>query len=206
MWIKGWPKLAEFAQKIADSEGLILDIASGPGGGFVPPVLNLNPEATILMDDIRLGLLQEWQAFFKDKGIPNVSFSVFDAKKMPLRSNSIDIVSDLAGLCNIQGSVVAIREAYRVLKSGGTLFSINAVIQRDDFLRLPEDVRTKWYNFNPPFFDGFSEVFEHVGFEVIGNTFFREREMPQNEGELSREADKYGVRLHAKIYCTEAVK
>jgi len=205
-WVKEKSKLSEFAKRMAESEGLILDVASGPGGGFVPTVLHINPEAITLMDDISLGLLQGWQRFLRDKGIPNVSFALFDATKMPLKSNSIDIVSDLGGFDNIQGSMEGIKEAYRVLKLNGTLFSANSMVKREGFLKLPAEVGAKWYSGNPPVFDGFLEVFKHVGFKVISNTVLGERELIPSEGDLPREADKYGVRLHITNYCTEVIK
>jgi len=204
--LKEEAKLTEFTKRMAEREGLILDVASGPGGGFVPRILHMNLEAKILMNEIGFGVLQEWQRFLRDKGIPNVSFALFDARKMPLKSNSIDIVSDQGGFNDIIGSMEAIKEAYRVLKPGGTLFSVNGMIERDDFLKLPSEVRTKWYNMNPPGFDGFLEVFKHVGFKVICNTVLRERELSPKEGDLPGEADKYGVRLHMKNYCTEVTK
>jgi len=204
--IKEKSKLTEFAERMAKSGGLILDVASGPGGGFVPRILHINAEATILIDDIGFCVLQEWQRFLRDKGIPNVSFALFDATKMPLKSNSIDIVSDLGGFDNIQGSMEGIKEAYRVLKPGGTLFSVNGMTERKDFLKLPSEVRTKWYNTNPPFFDGFLEVFKRVGFKVICKPLLKERELSPSEGDLPGEADKYGVRLHVKLYCTEVTK
>jgi len=192
--------------RLAKSDGLILDIASGPGGGFVPMVLRLNADAKILMCDLSLGLLQEWQRLLADRGAPNVSFAIFDATKMPLQSDSIDVISDLGGLDNISGTMDAIKEAYRVLKPGGTLFSVNGMVERDGVLKLPEKVRTDWHNIIPLAFDGFLQTFKQVGFKEIGNTLEAERELSPNEGGLPGEASKYGVRLYVKQYCTEAIK
>lgn len=204
--LKEESKPTEFAERMAESEGIILDVASGPGGGFVPRILQRNPEAKILMDDLGLGVLQEWQSFLRDKGTPNISFALFNARRMPLRSNSIDMVSDIGGFGEISGSEVAIGEAYRVLKAGGYLFSYNSVAEKVDLMKLPEEVRKRWYENNPPLWDGFLEVFKHTGFRVISHTLVSEREESPDEADLPREADKYGVRIHLKEYCTEAVK
>lgn len=118
-------------------------MASGHAGGFVPRILHLNPDAKILMDDLGLGVLQEWQRFLLDKGMPNVSFALFDAKRMPLRSNSIDMVSEIDGFVEIRGSEVAIGEAYRVLKAGGSLFSFDSVAEKEDLMELPKEVSKK---------------------------------------------------------------
>jgi ubiquinone/menaquinone biosynthesis C-methylase UbiE/uncharacterized protein YbaR (Trm112 family) len=200
------PKLREFATRLAKSDGSILDVASGPGGGFVPMVLQLNAKAEALMCDLSLGLLQEWRTFLVDRGTPNVSFAVFDATKMPLKSDSIDAVSDLGGFDNIVGSMQAIEQAYRVLKPGGTLFSFNGVLERDGFLKLPEKVRASWYSTIPLAFDGYLQAFKQVGFKEIGNTVEAERELSPDEGGLPGEAAKYGVRLRVRQYCTEAIK
>jgi len=199
-------KLNDFAERMAESEGLILDVASGPRGGFVPRILHRNPEAAILMNELGHVVLQGWQRFLRSKAVPNTCFALFDAKRMPLQSNSIDIVGDVGGFDNILGGAEAVKEAYRVLKTGGTLFSYNSMADEEDFLKLPEDVRKKWYDANPPVFDGFLEVFKGAGFKVINHTLCVQRELSPDEGDLPKEAYKYGVRLHSKEYCTEAIK
>lgn len=125
---------------------------------------------------------------------------------MPPRSNSIDIVSEIGGFGEISGCEVAIGEAYRVLKTGGHLFSYNSVAEKGDLMKLPEEVRKRWYENNPPLWDGFLEVFKRAGFRVISHTLVNEREQSPDEADLPREADKYGVEIHRKEYCTEAVK
>jgi len=204
--LEGETALTEFSKRMAESGGLILDVGSGPGGGFIPSVLHLNPQATILMDDLGLCILQEWRSFLRSRNITNTSFALFDARKMPLKSDSIDAISDKGGFDNMSDSAKAIEEAYRVLKTGGRLFSLNSMIEGDDFMRLPEEFRTKWYNTNPPFYDGFSEVFKKAGFDVVSHELFVERELSPDEGDLPREANKHGVRLHVIEYCTEAIK
>jgi len=196
----------EFAKRMAESEGLIIDIASGPGGGFVPLILRKNPEATVLIDDLCLGVLQEWQGFLRTLNIHNTSFALFDARKMPLRSNSLDAVCEIGGFNEIPRSTEAIKEVCRVLKPGGTLFSVDSTIEKGELFGLPESVRTKWYDMNPLSFEGFLDAFKSVGFKVISHSFLAERELSPEEGGLPSEANKYGVRLHQKTCCTEVIK
>ena len=209
LWAKEKWELARFAQCIAESEGLILDVASGPGGGLAPTVLHMNPEATILMDDLRLGLLKEWQRVLKGKGISKISFALFDATEMPLKQNSVDIIEDVGGFDNIPQGAKAVREAYQTLKPGGMLFSMNSVIVQDDLLELPTELmgKVKAYAADFPFLgQGFLSVFEKADFKVISHTFLKERELTQDDGVLSREAAKYGAKLRIKQYCTHLEK
>ena len=199
-------ELTQFSDRIAQTGGLILDVASGPGGGFVPQILQANPDAKVLLDDLVLGVLQEWQRLLRRKGILSVSFALFDATKMPLKSESIDIVSDLGGFDNISWGFQGIKESYRVLKPEGSVFSMNSMINKEDFLKLPPEIRTRMYDYNPPFFDGFKETFEQSGFDVISHKLLKERELSPEQGDLAREADKHGVRLRVIHYCTEARK
>jgi ubiquinone/menaquinone biosynthesis C-methylase UbiE/uncharacterized protein YbaR (Trm112 family) len=216
-WIeKNWEKagkgleeesvLTEFSKRMAESGGLILDVGSGAQGGFVPKILHLNPQATILMDDLGLCVLEEWRIFLKGKDITNTSFALFDAKEMPLKPDSIDAIGDIWGFANMSDSAKAIEEGYRVLKPGGRLFSLNCIMEGDDFMKLPEEFRTKWYKTNPPFYDGFFEAFKKAGFDVVSHELFVERELSPDEGDLPGEANKHGVRLHVIEYCTEAIK
>lgn len=205
-WIREKSPMAEFAKRIAESEGLILEIASGPGGGFAPAVLRINPEAKILMDDVRLTLLQDWQEVLRDRGVPNASFAVFDAREMSIKNESMDIVEEAGGFGNIDRCEEAIKEAYRILKPGGTLFSLNLLVNREDFLKLSEEVRARWLATYPCLSHGQLEAFKRVGFKIISNTPAGEREVEPGDTDLWREVSKYGVVLHIRFYFTEAFK
>jgi len=43
-------------------------------------------------------------------------------------------------------------------------------------------------------------------FQVVSHELFTERELSPDEGDLPKEANKHGVRLHVKEYYTEAAK
>ena len=104
-----------FARMISRETGLIVDIAAGLGGGFVPAVLNLNPDARILISDIDPLVLAAWKSFLRNK-YPYVSYACFDATRMPLRSESVDVVVSSGGFGNIPYNHIALLEAYRVLR------------------------------------------------------------------------------------------
>lgn len=199
------PALREFAKRIAERGSLMLDIATGPQGGFVPLVLQINPEAMILMNDLGLGLLQEWEKFLKGKNTPNVSLAQFDIKEMPIKSDSIDIVSEVGGLLEV-GSMESVREVYRVLKPGGILFSVNSMVDKDEFKKLPAEVRTRWYRETPLSIEGFSDAFKQAGFKVVSHILLGESEVPPDQSVRAHEAARYGAKLRLRNYRTEAIK
>ncbi len=51
--------------------------------------------------------------------LPNVSFSLSDAKHLAFRGNSFDAVTVAFGMRNVVDTAAALQEAYRVLKPGG---------------------------------------------------------------------------------------
>jgi len=60
---------------------VILELAAGPGGGFLPLILLHDPEAQVLLNDILYPLLEEWQAVLRTAGAgPNVGFVAADAR------------------------------------------------------------------------------------------------------------------------------
>ena len=200
--------ILRLSKMVVNRGRIILDIATGPGGGFIPYVLSLDPHKTFLMNDISFGLLKLWKDFLEKEGINSVSFAVFDAREMPIKSNSVDVITDQAGFDNIFQGDLAVVEAYRVLKHGGILVSLNSVIDRECFSKLPLDIRRKWESKLKLLSTKcmLAEVLKRVGFKVLSNEFRSERELSPDEGELPREAAKYGVRLRIKHYATVAVK
>ncbi len=54
--------------EISSSNGLILDVASGPGGGFVPCIPYYNDDAYVIVNDIEYRILLEWRRFSKSIG------------------------------------------------------------------------------------------------------------------------------------------
>jgi len=191
---------------VVSRKGITLDVATGLGGGFIPYVLSLDPCKTFLMNDISFELLKLWRDFLEKEGISNVLFAVFDARKMPIRSSSIDTVTDQGGFDNIIKGELAIAEAYRVLKHGGVLVSLNSVIDKESFSKLPLGVRMKWKSRLLSTRSMLAEVLKKIGFEILSNELYNERELSPDEGGLPREAAKYGVRLRIRFYTTVAVK
>jgi SAM-dependent methyltransferase len=188
--------LARFGREIAQAGGVILEIAAGPGGGNVPPIMCADDGATVLVNDLSRMILEDWQRALREAGVgPTVAFAAFDACRMPLRPNSIDVVASLGGISNIPGYPRAVKEIHRVLRPGGRLFSLDLVVNREDWSKVPAGVRARWETSSPALTRGFETLFAEHGFIVLRSDWVGQRELDPNEGGLPQEADRYGVRL-----------
>jgi len=196
-----------FCREIAESSGLILDVASGPGGGLVPCILYYNSNAYVLMNDIEYRILLMWREFLKktDRG-RYVGFLAADACRLPIRDNSLDIVVSAGGFSNISGHDRALREAYRVLKPGGRLYMIEGGVLREDFEKLPPSVQRKWLEKHPALLGNWDELIREVGFTI---TFYESKgvkTISPDESDLGREAHRYGVVLRYAGFYIKAEK
>jgi SAM-dependent methyltransferase len=199
--------LARFGREIAEAGGVILEIAAGPGGGNVPDILRADDGASVLVNDLSRMILEDWQQVLRAAGVgPNVAFAAFDACSMPLRPNSIDVAASHGGISNIPGYPRAVKEIHRVLRPGGQLFSLDLVVHREDWSKLPADVRSKWEASSPGLTRGFEMLFAEHGFRVLRSDWLWQRALDPNEGGLPQEADRYGVRLRVTINIVVASK
>jgi SAM-dependent methyltransferase len=113
------PWLQGLGRRIARPAGTILELAAGPGGGNLISILHSAPATMVLVNDISRIVLEEWQRVLQEEDAgENVALAAFDARCMPLRSASIDAVSNGFGIANIPGYDDVLREIYRVLRPG----------------------------------------------------------------------------------------
>ena len=137
------PSMDNVGKQIASYDGIILEIGTGPGGGYMPYILKANPDATIIISDLSPTVISEWKNFL-DKTVdsPNLYYAVFDFCAMPFKNNSIDIISDGGGIGNCDGEKSqALKEAYRVLKPGGKLITSTGFVNKETLAALPGEVQ-----------------------------------------------------------------
>ena len=94
--VNQWPEYdgyEKWIEKIAATDGPILELAVGPAGGLTPLILQKNPSAALVMSDIGFWPLRQWQLFAaREPRWPNLRFAQIDATDMPLREGSVAAV------------------------------------------------------------------------------------------------------------------
>ncbi len=192
-------------REIAKAGGLVLDVASGPGGGCVPPLLLYSPSVFVMMSDLGIRVVERWQEFLRGTGhYPNVGFIGLDATRMPFKHESFDFVVDSGGFGNVEGSDRALSEASRVLKTGGTLFLNDAETEGLD--ALPADVRQEWADRSPHMRVGWERLVESAGLEIVEKRIYGTREVRPDESELGRLAAEHDIRITFQGQSIRALK
>lgn len=144
--LKNWPPKPDFIEKlreIATSEGPVLEVACGPGGGFTPLLVEANPDVSLLMVDLGRWLLEEWHKFGQSHNWSRASMAQADPTKLPIRSETFSAVVNFGGMSNLPTQLDALKEAHRILKPGGKLFMIDARPDPSGFRKLPGEEKER---------------------------------------------------------------
>jgi SAM-dependent methyltransferase len=216
-WIRiGWdnginiaanlPTRGDFCDKLAAIDGIIFEMAAGPGGGLLPPVLKRNAGVKLLINDSSISVLKEWQAFLKNRSLDaDLGFAAFDAREMPLRDASIAAISGVLGFGSI-GGTDCFEEAYRVLQPGGQVFSIDMIVDPTDWSRMPADRRRIWEQDIPGMVCGVANLLKQAGFQIESSEILPGRTLVPDEGGLPRDAADHGVTLRVVWEYIRAIK
>lgn len=200
------PTAASFCEELAGLDGVILEIAAGPGGGNLQGLLHRNPGARLMVNDTSTRLLQRWRRFLLEgKLAERVCFAAFDARSMALRDESVSAVSGVAAFSNIGGPDV-VDEAFRVLRPGGAVYTRDMVVDPDDWARLPAGFREREEARAPGFTRGTAGLLAHAGFRIVYEGSIPGRPLTADEDGIQEKADPYGVTLHVRFGDVKAWK
>ena len=114
----------EYVDSIADfaapRQGVVVDLATGPGGGYVAPLLKrMSPECLLIATDACLPVVAHQYRLFKPRyGDQFEMLDVDLAGTLPFQSASIDAFCGLL-ITNISGVSNTLRDMVRCLKDDG---------------------------------------------------------------------------------------
>ena len=112
----------EYVNFVASCKGVIVDLATGPGGGYIAPILKrLNPESLLIATDACLPVLKFQYRLFKPQFQDR--FEILDVdlgKTLPFKGESIDIFCG-AAITNISNISETLREMVRCLRIQGSV-------------------------------------------------------------------------------------
>ncbi len=137
-WYRENAAFATFVDAAARTEGVIVDIATGPGGSFsgaLAPLLR--PEARFIMTDAAVHVLRGLKGAWEEETCEaTLDFVACDGLRLPFRSDSVDALTSNMGFdCATDdptrstppGAGKAYREGHRVLKPGGMVFTQSCI-------------------------------------------------------------------------------
>ncbi len=196
------------AQKICRHGGLIVEIGTGPGGGYMPALLREDPAAHLIVSDLSPTVVREWRKLLETEICPpNLHYAALDNCELPFHDNSIDVISAGGGFGNTEGDKFkALTEIYRVLKPGGLYVSGDGFVTQETLRSLPASAQEVLLAKRPDIFEDYYEASVTAGFKTIDNVLGSSWSTRNDESEIASLAKSLGVDLTFTgylRYCTK---
>jgi demethylmenaquinone methyltransferase/2-methoxy-6-polyprenyl-1,4-benzoquinol methylase len=98
----------------------VLDLAGGTGDIAALMSKRVGSHGSVVLSDINEAMLAVGRQRMEDRGlVGNIEYSLADAEKLPFADGEFDAVTIAFGLRNVTDQSAALKEMFRVLKSGG---------------------------------------------------------------------------------------
>ena len=129
----------------------MLDLAAGPGGVGHRAAELVVPDGGVLSADLATAMVEAAQRIGAQRGLSNVEYRVMDAQAIDLDDDAVDVIVCRSGFMLMPHPADALREARRVLRTGGNLaFSVFAAPERNPFVGVPPSVFIELGHLQPP--------------------------------------------------------
>lgn len=91
--------ISHIIKQIVHNNHPIVDLACGPGMGFIPMVLNMNRNHMCLATDANALVLEEWNKYIDSRDINrDLNFAQFSVMNIPFMENSVDAYTSFLGI------------------------------------------------------------------------------------------------------------
>lgn len=213
-WVRrNWNKRKEnsysdIAKRVNAHGGIILEIGTGPGGGFMPSILIDNPDAIIIISDLSPTVVREWKKLLdKELHSPNIYYAALDNCDLPFKDNSVDVISDGGGIGNTEGDrQKALNGVYRILKPGGLFVTSTGFITKETLSSLPVSAQKILTEKRPDVFKDLYEETVMAGFKKIDSVICGGWYTDDDESTIADLARSLGVNLKFTSYIRYCVK
>ena len=189
----------DFCTAIAESEGPVLEVAAGPGGGNLSPLLHIDPALDIVLNDIEPGITERWQLFL-DETLPGhrVTFATFDICHMPFEDATFACVSSSGGFSTMLGAhSAALEECARVLKPGGLVYAHELTLTEACLSKMPEALR-KALIYHPWLFRCWDSLLSDAGLSRIILNNVDRRKLSPGESPLATDAAMFDAEIEVE--------
>ena len=114
----------QFGKRLVDKMPLVpgahlLDVATGKGAVLLPSARRLGPQGKAIGIDLSEKILQEAQRVGREEGLTNIELRKMDAEYIEFSDQTFDFVTCAFALNLFPNQEAALREMYRVCKTGG---------------------------------------------------------------------------------------
>lgn len=182
-------KLVELASPQRDQ--IALDLATGAGHTAFAIARRAG---RVIASDITVQMIERARKAADDGNIRNVDFLLCDAHAIPYSDESLDIVTCRAAPHHFKDVPLAVKEAFRVVRSGGRMVIIDGAAPEDqglhEFLDRLEIIRDPSHNRRLSLSE-WNAAFENAGFELENS--YLEDDIYDFDDWVTRAGVKYDV-------------
>jgi uncharacterized protein YbaR (Trm112 family) len=189
-WYDSSKEFAGFIDLAAAVEGVIVDIASGPGASFSGALVpRLSAPSHFVMTDAAVHMLHGLgSAWLDEPREAKLDFVACDCNHLPFRSGSLDALTSALGFdcvnddptrSRIPGAAGAYREGHRALKPGGLVFSVSRIYGDDS----KTAAHLKSLGCANASRESLAELWNEIGFQVVSETYLESHRGKSDPGD-----------------------